>query len=149
MHFPDLTPYDASSQLIAVGWLEPGQDYRRGEVLPEFVRTLVDLLIDPWQPGVAMGRHSCGFCRLTGGPTSFQSANLAASPVIQMGNSNLWLPADRFVYVVPSLILHYMDSHEYSPPLELQRAALACPPMRSMEYLKAILKNGPKGLIRK
>ncbi|AMV29564.1 hypothetical protein VT84_34535 [Gemmata sp. SH-PL17] len=63
-----------------------------------------------------------------------------------MGVSNLWLPGDGFLFVAPSLILHYMDAHEYSPPDEFQEAVRACPPMRSMAYLKALLKNGPKEL---
>lgn len=154
MHFSDLTTFrfpsfDASSQLIAVGWLEPGHDYQCGEVMPEFVRKLADLLIDPWQPAVSMGRHSCGFCRLTGGPTSFRFGNLASSSVVPMGVSNLWVPAEGFLYVTPSLILHYMDGHGYSPPLEFQEAVIVCLPMRSMDYLKAILKNGPKGIVSK
>jgi hypothetical protein len=154
MHFSDLTPLlipplEASSQLIAVGWLEPGHDYQRGEVLPEFVRKLVDLLVDPWQPAVALGRHSCGFCRFTGGPTSICFGSVAVNTVVKIGVSNLWLPADGFLFVAPSLILHYMDSHGYSPPVAFQEAAIACPPMRSMEYLKAVLKNGPKGIVTK
>jgi hypothetical protein len=34
-----------------------------------------------------------------------------------------------------------------SPPTEFQRAVMACPPMCSMEYLKAILENGPRGMM--
>ena len=41
-----------------------------------------------------------------------------------------------------------MDAHGYSPPAEFQQAVMDCPPMRSMDYLKAILKNGPKGICR-
>ena len=35
---------------------------------------------------------------------------------------------------------HYIDAHEFQPPPEFQRAVMSCPPMRSMEYFKAILK---------
>lgn len=150
MHFADLTevsyfPVDEGSKLIAVGWLEPGHEYSTGEVDLDFVRKLVELLVDPWQPVVTMGFHSCGFCRLTGGPTQFRLANSASSSEVAMGVSNLWLPADGFLYVAPSLILHYIDAHGYSPPPAFQTAVMACPAMRSMDYLKAVLKSGPKG----
>jgi hypothetical protein len=152
MHIPDLTPFSflasvEDSRLLAVGWLEPGHEFPCGEVETDFVCKLADLLVNPWQPAVAMGRHKCGFCRLTGGPSVFRVGNLASTSEVRIGVSNLWLPADGFLFVAPSLILHYMDSHDYSPPAEFQKAVMACPPMRSMEYLKAILKNGPKGIL--
>jgi hypothetical protein len=152
MYIPDLSalqlpPFDGLGKLIAVGWLEPGHEYRQGAVEPEFVQKLVDLLLDPWQPAVAAGQHSCGFCRLTGGPASFRFGNLAVSSEVRIGVSNLWVPAAGFIYVLPSLAIHYVDAHGYSPPAEFTEAVLACPPMRSMQYLKAILKHGPKGIV--
>jgi hypothetical protein len=56
--------------------------------------------------------------------------------------------SDRLLAVAPSLILHSMDAHEYAPPAAFCEAVLACPPMRSMDYLRAILKNGPPGFTR-
>ncbi len=142
-----MPPFESSSKLIAVGWLEPGHEYRHGEVGQKFLRSVAALLVDPWQPGIWMGRQSCGFCRFTGGPPVFRCGSPANSLEVQMGVSNLWLPADGFLYVAPSLILHYLDSHGYAPPAEFQEAVFACPPMRSMEYLKAILKHGPKIIV--
>jgi hypothetical protein len=72
-----------------------------------------------------------------------------AHSVVQVGVTNVWIPADGFLYVAPSLVLHYIDAHGYSPPFEFQAAVVACPPMRQMDYLKAILKNGPKGIVTK
>ena len=66
---------------------------------------------------------------------------------VTLGAANLFVPADRFLYVAPSLILHYVDSHAYAPPKEFQDAVLECPEMRSMAYLKAVLANGPRGLV--
>lgn len=153
MYHPDLTPlpfppFD-SGKFVAVGWLESGYDFQQGEAELEFVRKLAELLHDPWQPAVTAGRHACGFCRLTGGPTSFQIDHPGSRLSVEMGVANLWLPADGFLYVAPSMILHYMDAHGYSPPDAFQKAVSACPPMRSMAYLRAVLKNGPKGLVTK
>lgn len=151
MHVPDLaplrlSPFESATNVIAVGWLEPGAEYQHGEVGADFVRKLTDLLVNPWQPVAAAGRHSCGFCRMTGGPSVFRLHGLPMSPDVPMGVSNLWLPGDGVCYVAPSLILHYMDSHDYSPPTEFKLAVMACPPMRSIAYLKALLKNGPPGI---
>lgn len=141
-------PFD-SGKLVAVGWLEPGYDFQHGDVEPEFVRKLAELLIDPWQPAVSAGRHACAFCRLTGGPASFHLGQSGNRLSVEMGISNLWLPADGFLYIAPSMILHYMDAHGYSPPDDFQKAVSACPPMRSMAYLRSILTNGPKGIVTK
>jgi len=152
MHYADLSPctyfpFEAARKLIAVGWLDPLVEYNRGVLEDEFVRKLVELLYDPWQPALAMGSHECGFCRLSGGPSTFRLGRSGSEAVL--GTSNVFVPGDGFLFVAPSLILHYMDAHEYSPPAEFQQAVITCPPMRSMEYLKAILKNGPKEMMPK
>ena len=154
MYQPDLShlnlsTFEQSVQLIAVGWLERGQEYTRGEVESSFVQRLAELLLDPCQPGVFMGRHECSFCRFSGGPATFRISEVIPTLQVHVGVSNLWIPADGYLYVCPSLILHYMDAHEYAPPEVFQNAVMDCPPMRSMQYLRAIIKNGPKGLANK
>lgn len=147
MYYADLSPFapDPSAnygKVLAIGWLDPAHDFRQGVVARDFVERLTDLLVNPWQPAVSMGRHSCGFCRFTGGPTEFHLENRIGQPSPPMGIANLWLPGEDVLYVAPSLILHYMDAHGYAPPDEFQAAAMACPPMRSVRYMKAILKFG-------
>ena len=146
-HFKDLAPcryfpFDHEGKLIAVGWLEPDFEYTQGEVDPDVVAELCNLCVDPWEPAVLMGWHDCGFCRFTTGTRAF-----TYNHTVTLGISNLFIPADGFLYVAPSLILHYIDAHGYAPPQEFCDAVQKCPPMRSMDYLKAILKNGPKGLV--
>ena len=118
----------------AVGWLEPDRPYTKGPVTGEFVLKLVRLLEDPWQPAILMGFHRCGFCRITGGLSSIMFEGQSVS----VGNQNLFVPHASGVFAAPSMILHYIDAHEYAPPEAFIRAVLACPEMRSMEYLKAI-----------
>ena len=144
-HFADLTPctyfpFDSDDKFIAIGWLESDHDYARGPVAEEFVTQLTALLVDPWQPCVTMGWHDCSFCRFSRGPRQFTINNTT----IDMGISNLFVPAPDTIYVAPSLILHYIDAHGYSPPRQFQDAVLACAEMRSMKYLKAIRKHAPK-----
>lgn len=148
-YYPDQSTCDyfgasEPEKLTAIGWLDSARPFNQGPVIADFFRKLTELLVNPWQPAIAMGRHACGFCRFSGGPTVFRLDNFE----VQFGASNVFIPADGFLYAAPSLILHYIDSHGYSPPEDFQRAVLACPPMRSIEYLKAILKNGPTGFAK-
>ena len=145
-YYPDQSPCDyfgreEAERLLAIGWLDSASPFDQGPVDRRFMKKLAELLVTPWQPVFTMGKHDCPFCRFTSGPTVFGFEGLD----VQLGVSNVFVPADGFLFVAPSLILHYIDSHGYSPPNEFQQAVLACPPMRSMEYLRAILKNGPKG----
>lgn len=61
-----------------------------------------------------------------------------------MGIGNLFVPAADTIFVAPSLIVHYIDAHEYCPPQPFKDAVLGCPKMRSMKYLKAIRQHAPK-----
>jgi hypothetical protein len=141
-HYEDLTTCDyfgaIDGALLAVGWLQRDRPFTKGRVEARFFGALVELAIDPWQPFAFAGLHRCEFCRFTGGPGAVYYENIAA----RVGAENLFVPGDGAMYVAPSTILHYIDAHEYAPPEEFQRAVLACPPMRSMEYLKALRAAG-------
>ena len=117
-----------------MGWLDRAHTFPKGQVARNFFEALATLAVDPWQPAVAGGRHACELCVFTGGPASIT----VGDPTILIGSSNIFVPADGVVYVAPSLVLHYIDAHEYLPPEPFQRAVMACPPMRSMDYLRAI-----------
>jgi hypothetical protein len=139
---PEFGPENAS-KLVAVGWLGMERSYPRGEISEEFMQKLIGLLVDPWQPVHAVGLHDCPFCRFSGGPRTLTYRGTT----IAMGAANLFVPAEGRLYIAPSLIAHYIDAHEYAPPTEFCRAVMECPPMRSMDFLKAILQNGPESLI--
>jgi hypothetical protein len=151
MYFPDLTPctyfpIEDPDKLLAVGWLDSSHDIPNGSIGVPFVERLVQLLYDPWQPGLFMGLAECEFCRFSGGPQSFCLSGQNNS--VQIGVNNLFVPGDGCLFVAPSLVVHYIDAHQYCPPLVFQQAVMACPEMRSIAYLKAILANGPKGITR-
>jgi hypothetical protein len=144
-HYADNTPCDyfGPYPLMAIGWLEPGQPYDKGALDVAFVRALVALATDPFQPIVFRGGHRCGFCRLSGG-SGFRYENQS----VPIGWANLFVPDGERLFVAPSMILHYMDAHEYAPAANFQRAVLACPPMRSSEYKRAFLKAGGGSMLR-
>jgi hypothetical protein len=147
--YADLQPWctpgnEDDHKLIAVGWLDLEHPYTRGPVDPKFARKLFDLLVDPWFSAYPAGRHPCPFCRLTGGPGGVRFDNVT----VGIGVLDLYVPAQGRVYVAPSMIVHYIDAHEYAPPEEFVTAVLSCPRMRSMDYLRALIKNGPRSLIQ-
>lgn len=146
-HYPmNWLPYHEDDRVITVGWLAPDEAYSRGKVSAEFVSALFRLLLDPWQPAISMGFHHCPFCEFSGGPDAFSM--IGSNEKVSMGRDNLYVPGDDCVFVTPSLILHYIDSHQFCPREDFQQAVLDCPPMRSMEYLKALRANAPESVLR-
>jgi hypothetical protein len=119
--------------LRAVGWLERGQPYPVGRVEPGVFDRLAELARDPWQPATAAGPHPCDLCLYR---------------AEAWGTANLFVPGDGVLYVCPELVIHYMNAHGYAPPPEFCRAVLACPTMRSVEYLKRVLESGGRPLVR-
>ena len=136
--FEDLSPCDYfgaefAGSVAAVGWLQADRPFPTGRVDLAVYQRLVELLKEPWQPGVFMGMHECDLCLYAG----------------VTGSHNLFVPGDGCVFVCPELIVHFMNAHSYRPPAAFCRAVLACPPMRSMAYFKALTTAGGEALVRK
>lgn len=135
-YLPDLTPITSclplvNESLVGVGWLGAGQHYPTGSVSNEFFNKLRELAENPWQPVVSSGFHDCELCQ-------FQPAR---------SSSNLFIPHAGRIYVAPSGILHTIAQHWYLPPNQFIEAVLACPPMQSLAYKRALLANGGRGLV--
>jgi hypothetical protein len=129
--FADLSPctYFGTANaafLRAVGWLQHGKPFATGAVDPEVLARLVELARDPVQPLLVAGSHRCDLCPRAG-PVS---------------HKNVFIPAERLLFVCPEGIIHYLKAHAYQPPAEFCAAVLACPPMRSQPYMDAVLSNG-------
>lgn len=148
-HYDDLSECDyfgdSHGRLRAIGWLQEGHPYPRGQPPRAFFEALVALTISPWEPIVLAGRHECPFCVFTGGPTELRVGGVR----VAVGAANIFVPARDAVYVAPSLVLHYIDAHEYAPPSEFQDAVTTCPAMRSLEYLKSIRQHGINQLAKR
>ncbi len=113
---------------LAVGWLERGHAYPRGAVEEKFFAALLRLCANPWQPPVvSAGFHVCSLCQFAGRlkGTSYFGAGGAT------GTANVFIPGETQVFIAPTMIVHYIDAHEYVPPMEFQDAVLQCPEMRS------------------
>jgi hypothetical protein len=134
--FEDLSPctyFPVDVKLVSVGWLERGKPYTTGEVDRAVYDALVEMVKNPWQGLACGGFHECDLCQFAGEAR---------------GCANLFVPADGVLYVAPQLITHYINAHGYVPPAIFSRAVLACPPMRSMAYLKAVRDAGGAALAR-
>jgi hypothetical protein len=145
MWIADLSPYGNEGDLRAIGFLEHGRDYPRGEVSEEFFAKLCELISNAWNPPIATGGdHLCQLCRFTGGgPAQFRGYLVSNT-----SNCEIFVPGTGIVYVAPISLPHYIDAHEYCPPMPFREAVLSCPPMRSVAYFKALLANGARDLVK-
>jgi hypothetical protein len=138
MHVADLAPLPGSSAarcpVLAVGWLEAGEPYATGRTPEPVFRALMALAQNPWEPAVSPGVHACSLCQ-------FADAHIDGHHGAR-GATTIYVPTEDRVHVAPSLITHYIDAHACSPPTEVQAAVLACPPMRSMPYLRLLVRHG-------
>ena len=139
-YYADLAPCDyfgkPTNPLIAVGWLEAGKPYPQDKLRDEVFQKIMQILSKAWQPMVFMGSHQCDLCPATVGVRfcSLQRYGLSVS----FGVGNLFVPGDHRVFVAPSMIVHYIDAHQYHPPEEFCRAVLNCPEMGSLPYFEAL-----------
>jgi hypothetical protein len=126
--FEDLQPWtyfsvEADRPLLAVGWLERGRPYATGDT-DEDTRAALRILYchdaSRMQPKYATacvyfgGSHPCDFCdKGRRGPR---------------GYGNLFVPAEREIFVCNDLIRHYVEEHNYLPPRRFIEALLKDPP---------------------
>ncbi|HWQ15067.1 MAG TPA: hypothetical protein VNL77_19880 [Roseiflexaceae bacterium] len=146
-----------SDRLLAVGWLERKYPYTRGTTDPRVIDRFAEFLVNQGRhvPGVFLGGHSCSFCfpdderwdqdpegRWQFGGGSWLRMEFKGQR-IQLGIANLFIPGKGVMYVAPSLMLHYMVDHGYTPPQVFSDALLSCPPIGSEEYYDLFEQNGP------
>ena len=142
-YYPDLSPCPyfgkaAIDKLVAVGWLDEAHPYPQDEVSESFLTKLFDLLVRPWAPSYFMGYAECPFCAMDGYGVRYKDKKIV------VGAFNLFVPGAGFLYAAPSMLAHYILTHNYAPPPQFQQAVLNCPPMGSPEYYQAIVENGPQ-----
>ncbi|GAA3061626.1 hypothetical protein [Actinokineospora globicatena] len=131
--YPDLSPYEyttsdrlgggAPAGTVNVGWIGVEQPYTRRPANAELVHALLRLSLthDVRQMG---GYHRCPFCEHTG----HFVVPFAESPVdmCYLGSAEIQIEgSDGTIYAAPTLIAHYVADHEYRPPADFVRAALA------------------------
>jgi hypothetical protein len=105
MYYDDLSPYvyDGAPPrfgLLNVGWLDKAYSYATGTPSAEFLESLAWL--HEMRTHKTRGIHPCPFC---------------PGPEIATGNAEIRVHGrGNTVFSAPSLILHYVTAHGYSPP---------------------------------
>ncbi len=143
MYYNDLAPCsyfgaELADKLIAVGWLDNEHPYTEGNLNDDTLDKLFELLVKPWNPMLLMGYAECGLCKIDINDLTYNDKT------IRVGNLNLFIPGEGFLYVMPSLAAHYILAHNYAPPQEFCDAVMRCPPMGSDDYYRAVVANGPQ-----
>lgn len=125
----------------AVGWLDSENDFPTRSCANRILRAASRVP----NRSVAAGSSSrtlypCPFCRFTGGPSQLSFGR----HVIQLGSRRtvLVIPSEQEIFAAPSMVAHYIDAHDYSPPQPFVEAVLKCPAMRSMPYLRLLRAHG-------
>ena len=137
-HIPDLDicnyfPFPHKGKLLAVGWLSSKYSFKVGKISESTFRHIEKLNIEPFQPIISMGLHTCELCQFDG----------------VKGNRNLFIPSDENIIVAPELILHYIGCHGYAPPDRFLISCLKIDRLNGNEYYKLLLKNKGSFLLNK
>jgi|GEM_PF-6352000 len=108
----------------AAGWLTANKPFAKGKIEPEVKAKLQEQAALGASPFIILfayfGVHSCELCH-----------NAASG-------DNFFIPdkSTNTIWAAPSLIVHYIDAHDYLPPDEFRAATLACPETGSKLYFE-------------
>lgn len=123
MHYADLSLYthhlrDALTNVKNVGWLKGGQEFSSGAVEPYLVNRLKQAFIGAGKFNaetvlIRGAQHRCEICGASPGVVQIDGKKKS------LGASEIWIPGggDTY-YAAPSLIIHYIEEHQYLPPSE-------------------------------
>jgi aminoglycoside 6'-N-acetyltransferase I len=123
MHIPDLT-VDAGR--TAVGWLDRDHPFPRATADSAFLSRLKEFCrlwgasIKALGWGAMGGAHSCELCEKA------------------IGFGSFGVPDGERLFYAPDLIAHYVEHHDYSPPLEFIAAVMNSPLPGTPEYDSAV-----------
>ena len=126
--YSDYSPGEAGSAALNIGWLDGAHPFRTGRASEFFVAALLTLLArDENNSNPMRGIHYCEFCDLE--DANYPVANERGWG--HLGSYELHIPGIAGTwFVAPSLVVHYVLAHDYSPPLVFQQAVVneACAP---------------------
>lgn len=120
--YADLSIYeysDSDAPMVNIGWLGTGADFEHGEVDDAIIEKLIWLADDPLNR--MRGWHDCELCTEES-PIEIHREG-ARGGAILLGNGEIHVAGERgFVYVAPTLVIHYVLKHRYLPPSEFLEA---------------------------
>lgn len=118
MYFDDLTPYSycltkSLPAVLNVGWLDHSRSFRRGQAPDNFIKALKRWLSKA-KANQTRGFELCRFCRMN----NYQQMHVVVEERnVMLGSAEIWVPGIKGeVYASPTIIVHYVEEHEYLPP---------------------------------
>lgn len=149
----DLCTYDDWYQkefpgCLAIGWIHSDEDYKpHGVLVTEFILALKSLIDKKKniQGPLYMGIHDCEFCRkeinekkqnikklsrqewelkYNKGKDYITSERKLEDNYRQERHDNLIIEHNGETYACSELLLHYIEKHEYIPPIKFQMAVI-------------------------
>lgn len=145
MRFDDLTEYLYATRfrlpgVLNVGWLCRQSEFPKGIASPSVLRAL-RMCLRLASVNRVRGWHECELCWASDaethqiGSVSLPGTGLRQTTVddvgsrVFLGAAEIWLPAPAGgIFAAPDLLLHYVEQHDYLPPLGFVEAALAFRP---------------------
>jgi hypothetical protein len=100
--------------MLNVGWLGLAGGVPSGRFPAELIETLVSLAVRGERP--MRGFHECDFCDVRS-PIEKSIPSRGESVVLGMSELQV-ISASGQVFAAPSLIVHYIEAHDYLPPME-------------------------------
>ena len=110
----------------AVGWLENGKPYTNGESPIIIVEKLHEFRKTSGMHQYFLGYHKCDFCKFSD---------------VELGANTILIAYKKQIYACPALITHYIEKHQYLPPVEFIEAVLNYDHQSAIEYFKEIREN--------
>lgn len=123
MFYKDLTPYEyylpfKLPNVLNVGWLDKNNNFAKSETSIELVEKLYEILMKEGifesRVNQIRGVHPCNLCE----------AHNFHSPFL--GSCELWIPSyeEGIYFAAPSLVIHYIQEHNYCPPKNFVESVL-------------------------
>ncbi|MCA9696178.1 MAG: hypothetical protein KC431_01550 [Myxococcales bacterium] len=115
------TNMSSRASLLNVGWLDSKTPFPIGEVPPEFIERVETVTLTTYN--AMRGIQGCFMCE------GEHIHEIIRGERVLLGMSEVWFPSpgDEFIYIAPSLFLHYIISHNYLPPRGMVRDVVALP----------------------
>jgi hypothetical protein len=138
-YFPDLSEYEYFPESRGagaknVGWLQRGYAFDT----TKWSGRMLDLLWSFCSVSVMQtrGKHSCDLCQ----PAALVSAERNGIS-LDLGSSEIRVFSRQGdIYAAPTLIYHYVNTHQYAPPGEFLRALQEGPKPPAPEYFEELEK---------
>lgn len=136
-YIADLSPYNykpfckgpPDDRVLAVGWLDSSVPFTKGSSDPHLLRVLKILAAKP--VNLTRGFYTCPYCRRARGNGEIRVAGV-----------------NGLTYAAPVLISHYVEKHNYLPPVEFIEAVRALTDLPPRIVIVAALEREVEPLVK-